>query len=46
MFARDDEEAQDSGEEACEDQADPDGEAAGAEEEHEGQVDFDGEALR
>ena len=45
MFARDDEEAQDSGEEAHEDQADPDGAAAGGEEEHEEQVDFDGEAL-
>jgi hypothetical protein len=46
MFTRDDEEAQDSGEQAREDQADPDGETAGAEEEHEEQVDFDGEALR
>jgi hypothetical protein len=46
LFARDDEEAQDSDEEAREDQADPDGKAAGREEEHEEQVDFDGEALR
>jgi len=37
MFARDDEEAQDSGEEAREDEADLDGEAVGGEEVHDGE---------
>ena len=45
-LARDDEEAQDTGEEAREDEADPDGEVANGEEEVEDQTDSDGEERR
>jgi hypothetical protein len=45
-LVRDDEEAQDSGEEAREDDADPEGEAANGEEEHEEQPHTDGKVRR
>ena len=45
-FVRDDEEPQDSGEEAREDEADPEGEVTDGEEEHEEQADSDGEERR
>jgi hypothetical protein len=45
-LVQDDEEAQDTGEEACEDEADREDEAADGEEEHEEQADSDGEERR